>query len=53
MKYAIVVKNSNNDNLRVFEQDEFDKAVAYMETNGGYVISAYRIQLVEKGPKNK
>lgn len=48
MKYAIVVKNTAGDNLRVFEQDEFDKALKYMES-GGMLVSAYRIQLVEKG----
>lgn len=53
MKYSIVVQNANGNNLRIFEQNEFDKAVAYMESNGGYVISAYRIQLVEKGPMIK
>ena len=52
MKYSIVIQNANGNNLRIFEQDEFDKAIKYMESSGGYVVSAYRIQLVEKGSKN-
>ena len=50
MKYSIIVQNSNGNNLRVFDQNEFDKVIKYMEDGGGYVVSAYRIQLVEKGP---
>lgn len=49
MKYCIIVKNSSGDNLRVFEQDEFDKAVRYMESTRAVLVSTYRIQLVEKG----
>ena len=50
MKYAIIVKNSSNDNLRVFEQDQFDDAIKYMESSA-MLVSAFRIQLVEKGTK--
>lgn len=52
MKYSIIVQNSSGNNLKVFDQDEFDAAIKYMET-GGMVVSAYRIQLVEKGQSKK
>lgn len=50
MKYVIVVKNSSNDNLMVFEQDQFNDAIKYMES-GSMLVSAFRIQLVEKGSR--
>jgi hypothetical protein len=48
MKYCIVVKNTHGDNIKIFEQNQFNEAISYME-KGGLLVSAYRIQLVEKG----
>lgn len=51
MKYSIIVQNERGDNLRVFDQDQFEDAIKYMECSGSaMLINAYRIQLVKKGP---
>jgi hypothetical protein len=46
MKYYIVVKNSNGDNLAIFEN--FDEAVAYCESITAVLTSTFRIQLIPK-----
>lgn len=51
--YTIVIRNTSGDLLRTFEETEFDEAVKYMEGTGVVDISAYRIQLVKKGPRRK
>jgi hypothetical protein len=46
MKYYVVVKNSNNDNLGVFET--FEDAVAWMEKRTAILIETFRIQVMPR-----
>jgi hypothetical protein len=44
MKYYIVVKNTNGENLAVFKN--FEDVVKYCENKTATIISSFRIQLI-------
>lgn len=47
-QYVLVLKNTAGNCIQVFEQNQFDQLIDYIEKQTAVHVSMFRIELVEK-----